>query len=114
MRRFFCIFFPPLAVLSCGKPISAIGNCLLCLMGVFPGIIHAWSIVSDFQARQFNNRSVQAINDLRAPLYAQAEFTALAALQPRRRTRRIREDVETNYINDPYIGTEGRTFRRRS
>ena len=52
MRRLFCILCPPLAVLSCGKPFSAMLNFLLTLCIYFPGLIHAWGVVTDYRNLQ--------------------------------------------------------------
>lgn len=40
------IILPPVAVLLCGKPIQALLNLLLCLLGFIPAIIHALLVVN--------------------------------------------------------------------
>ena len=52
MRYLFAILLPPVAVLMCYRPISAILNAVLCLLLWFPAVIHACLIVSQFQADQ--------------------------------------------------------------
>jgi len=46
MKILLAIFLPPVAVLMCGKPVSALINLLLCFCFVIPGIIHAVYIVN--------------------------------------------------------------------
>ncbi|QFS50968.1 YqaE/Pmp3 family membrane protein [Nostoc sphaeroides] len=51
------IFFPPIAILLCGKPIQVFFNVLLILsgfffFGFFPCIIHAIIVVSNHLAEQ--------------------------------------------------------------
>lgn len=50
MRYFLAILLPPVAVLVCGKPMSALLNLLLTLLGWIPGAIHACLIVHDYHA----------------------------------------------------------------
>lgn len=50
MLYLVALIFPPLAVLLCGKPFQAILNCLLCLLLIVPGIIHAICIVAEHNA----------------------------------------------------------------
>lgn len=49
MRYFFAIVLPPLAVLFCGKPFSAILNLILTCFGWIPGIVHALFVVSSYK-----------------------------------------------------------------
>ena len=44
---FLAVLLPPLAVLLSGKPIQAILNLLLTLLGWLPGAIHAILVVKD-------------------------------------------------------------------
>jgi uncharacterized membrane protein YqaE (UPF0057 family) len=58
-----CILLPPVAVLMCGKPITALFNLLLtCLLWV-PGVIHAFAVVNAHQADKRTARLVRAIKD---------------------------------------------------
>jgi uncharacterized membrane protein YqaE (UPF0057 family) len=50
VRYFLAIILPPLAVLLCGKPFSAMLNFVLCLFFFIPGIIHALLVVADKRA----------------------------------------------------------------
>lgn len=50
MRYLLAIVLPPIAVLSCLRPISAILNCLLCLLFWAPGVLHALLCVADYHA----------------------------------------------------------------
>ena len=59
--RLLCILFPPLAVLLCGKPIQALVNLLLSLLFWIPGIIHAWSVVTDSRADKKHREMVAAV-----------------------------------------------------
>lgn len=52
------IFLPPIAVLICGKPIQALLNLGLCVLGVLPGIIHAIMVVNERKADQRMKRQV--------------------------------------------------------
>lgn len=61
MRLFFAIFFPPLAVLMCGKPGSALLNIILCVCGVIPGMIHAVMVVNGCAAEERNNRLIRSL-----------------------------------------------------
>lgn len=55
------ILLPPVAVLMCGKPIQALINCLLCLLLIFPGIIHALLVVSNHNAERRQQRLIKAL-----------------------------------------------------
>jgi uncharacterized membrane protein YqaE (UPF0057 family) len=59
--RLLCIICPPLAVLLCGKPIQALVNLLLTLLLVIPGVIHAWSVVTDSRADKKHREMVSAV-----------------------------------------------------
>ncbi|MGJ8678620.1 MAG: YqaE/Pmp3 family membrane protein [Akkermansiaceae bacterium] len=51
MRYFFCLFFPPLAVLLCGGKLgSCLLNVVLTLCGWIPGVIHAFLVVNEYKA----------------------------------------------------------------
>ena len=61
MRIFLAIVLPPVAVLLCGKPIQAILNLFLTLLGWIPGVIHALMVVSSYQADVRTDKIVRAI-----------------------------------------------------
>lgn len=63
MRYFLSFLLPPLAVLLCGKPLLALLNILLTLMGWIPGVIFALLVVHDHK------------NDLRAMRFQRAHFS---------------------------------------
>ncbi|QTD40597.1 YqaE/Pmp3 family membrane protein [Sporosarcina sp. Te-1] len=44
---FLAVILPPVAVLLSGKPIQALLNLLLTILGWFPGAIHAVLVVKD-------------------------------------------------------------------
>ena len=48
----FVIFAPPLAVLLCRRPIAAIINIPLCMLGWVPGTAHAAYVVSRHTMRE--------------------------------------------------------------
>ena len=50
LRYFFCVVFPPVAVLMTGRILSFILSLLLTLLGWVPGVIHACMVVNDYQA----------------------------------------------------------------
>ena len=50
LRYFFCVVFPPIAVLMTGRILSFILSLLLTLLGWIPGVIHACLVVNDYQA----------------------------------------------------------------
>ncbi len=50
MLILLAIFLPPVAVLMCGKPISALLNVGLCFLLWIPAMIHAIMVVNDYKA----------------------------------------------------------------
>jgi len=50
LRYFFCVVFPPVAVLMTGRLLSFVLSLLLTLLGWVPGVIHACLVVNDYQA----------------------------------------------------------------
>lgn len=52
MRYFLCFVAPPLAVLSCGRPIGSLLNLLLTLMCWAPGVYHALLTVKERQEQR--------------------------------------------------------------
>jgi len=55
------LLLPPLAVLLCGKPVQAFLNCLLTLCFWIPGVIHAFSVVSERKADKRSERLAKTI-----------------------------------------------------
>ncbi|MBD8026438.1 YqaE/Pmp3 family membrane protein [Ureibacillus sp. Re31] len=53
------IFFPPIAVLLCGKPIQALISCGLTLLFWIPGSIHAILVVNEKKADKRMERQVK-------------------------------------------------------
>jgi uncharacterized membrane protein YqaE (UPF0057 family) len=51
LRYFFCIVFPPLAVLMTGRIGSFLLSLLLTIV-YFPGVIHAILVVNDYEAEK--------------------------------------------------------------
>jgi len=63
MRIFLCYVFPPLAVLFCGKPFTAILTLILTVFGWYPGVQHALFIVNNhFQDKRLGGVT-KAINN---------------------------------------------------
>ena len=60
LRYFFCVMFPPLAVLLTGRIGSFFLSIILTLLGVIPGIIHAILVVNDYHAEQREARLERA------------------------------------------------------
>jgi len=52
LRYFFCVVFPPLAVLMTGRIGSFFLSLILTLLGWIPGVIHACLVVNDYHAEQ--------------------------------------------------------------
>jgi uncharacterized membrane protein YqaE (UPF0057 family) len=63
MRYFFCIIFPPLAVISTGKFLAFILNLILSLCFVIPGIIHAFIVVNRFYADRRHKEVLKAMKE---------------------------------------------------
>ena len=62
MLYLLAILLPPVAVLLCGKPIQALLNLLLTVLGYFPRLIHAILVVNAYKADQRNDRLIRAMN----------------------------------------------------
>jgi len=62
LRYFFCVIFPPLAVLMTGRIGSFLLSILLTLLGGIPGIIHAIIIVNDYHDEQRTARLAQSLH----------------------------------------------------
>ena len=52
MLYLLAIVAPPIAVLACGKPGTALLNCGLTLLFWIPGVIHAILVVNEHKANQ--------------------------------------------------------------
>lgn len=50
IRYFFCVVFPPLAVLLTGRLLSVLLSLILTPIGWVPGVIHAILVVNDYEA----------------------------------------------------------------
>ena len=56
MLYLLAIVAPPIAVLLTGRPMQALLNCLLTLLGWVPGIIHAILVVNEHKANKRADR----------------------------------------------------------
>jgi uncharacterized membrane protein YqaE (UPF0057 family) len=61
MRYPLALIVPPLAVLSCGRPITALFNVLLWALLIVPGVIHARLVVSQHQADVRSKKQARTI-----------------------------------------------------
>jgi len=61
MRYLLAILLPPVAVLLCGRPFTALVNLFLTLLLWIPGMIHALVIVADYNANKRTDRVVAAM-----------------------------------------------------
>jgi uncharacterized membrane protein YqaE (UPF0057 family) len=52
MLYLLAIVLPPVAVLACGKPGTAVLNCFLTLLLWIPGVIHAILVVNEHKSDQ--------------------------------------------------------------
>jgi uncharacterized membrane protein YqaE (UPF0057 family) len=52
LRYFFCVVFPPLAVLLTGRIGSFLLSLLLTVLGWVPGVVHAVLVVNDYEAEK--------------------------------------------------------------
>ncbi len=67
MMYLLAIVLPPVAVLMSGKPIQALINLVLTILGWIPGVIHAMLVVSSHHADKRTNRIVQAMDRQNKP-----------------------------------------------
>jgi uncharacterized membrane protein YqaE (UPF0057 family) len=81
MRYLLAIFLPPVAVLLCGKPVTAILNACLCLLFWIPGVIHALIVVASHKGDVRSKKQIKAM-DRQSKAIAQA---VAAQQQPPRR-----------------------------
>lgn len=61
MRYFLAIILPPVAVLSCGKPVQTLLNLVLTLLFWLPGAVHACLVVHDYREEKRTQRVVRAL-----------------------------------------------------
>jgi len=61
MRYFLCIFLPPIAVLTTGKPLAVILNVLLTLIGWLPGVIHAIIVTDKYYADKRTDKLIKGL-----------------------------------------------------
>lgn len=61
MKLLLAILLPPVAVIMCGRPWSAMVNLLLTVLLYFPGAIHALFVVMSYEADQRQARLVRQI-----------------------------------------------------
>jgi uncharacterized membrane protein YqaE (UPF0057 family) len=61
MRYLLAIVLPPLAVLLCGKPIQALLNLVLTLLGCLPGMVHAILVVNGHLADKRTDRLIREL-----------------------------------------------------
>ncbi|MFO8014211.1 MAG: YqaE/Pmp3 family membrane protein [Phycisphaerae bacterium] len=61
MLYLLAVLLPPVAVLLCRRPLTALLNFVLTLLLWVPGMIHALFIVADYKANQRTDRVVEAM-----------------------------------------------------
>lgn len=101
MRRLLAIVCPPLAVLLCGKPISAVLNAFLCVFFWLPGVFHAWAVVDDL------------FQDKRTKRIAKPLDRIADAMEEKPRKRAPRATPKPELVNKPDVGMNGTLFRKR-
>lgn len=103
MRRLLAIICPPLAVLLCGKPFSAVLNAFLCCLFWVPGMAHALMVVDD----RFQDKRTRRIA---APL----EDMARAMERRQVRMSRAKKPEPRELVRDPRVGANGTVYRQRN
>lgn len=63
MRYLLAILLPPVAVLSCGKPVQAILNLFLTLLFWIPGAVHALFVVHGYHEDRRAARIIDAVRE---------------------------------------------------
>ncbi|MEO0484247.1 MAG: YqaE/Pmp3 family membrane protein [Planctomycetota bacterium] len=66
MRYLLAILLPPIAVLSCGKPVQALLNLVLTLLFWIPGAVHALFVVHGLHADRRTRRIIDSFERSRA------------------------------------------------
>lgn len=59
MMYLLALLLPPVAVLMVGKPIQAVLNLLLWILGVIPGVVHAILVVNESKADRRMKKQVK-------------------------------------------------------
>jgi uncharacterized membrane protein YqaE (UPF0057 family) len=102
MRLWLCQIIPPLAVLLCGKPFTALLNVFLIVWPWGSARVHAEEVVMNhLQDKRFQKLGTQV-------------------KEPRERApKQLREPKEKTapaptVVNDPVVGQNGTRFRKRS
>jgi uncharacterized membrane protein YqaE (UPF0057 family) len=62
MRTLLAILCPPAAVLLLGKPAQGAINCFLTLLLYFPGVLHALSVVSQYETERRNETLMRLVS----------------------------------------------------
>ena len=108
MRFFLAWVCPPLAVLLCGKPFSAVLNLFLTLFFWMPGVMHANAVVANHLDNGRNKRLVKAIN---RPKWA--NDVAFAQRQPEYIQAPAYEEPRDPYEGSYTVGRNGTKFRSK-
>jgi len=61
MMYLLAIVLPPVAVLMAGKPVQALLNIVLTVLGWLPGVIHAILVVNSREADKRNRQLIEAM-----------------------------------------------------
>ena len=61
MRYLLAVLLPPVAVLSCGKPVQAVLNLVLTLLFWIPGAVHALFVVHGYHEDRRADRILEAV-----------------------------------------------------
>lgn len=115
MRLFLCWVLPPLAVLSCGRPFSAVLNFFLTCFFWYPGVVHAHATVDRYYNDQRAKKMIQVAN---YPAWAQHVFAVpqqgkKMSLPKANRQRELPQESEVVEYDDPTVGQHGTKFRKR-
>lgn len=106
MRLLLCWIFPPLAVLLCGKPITAIFNFIFTLFFWFPGVAHATAVVENHLADKRMRKVTKAIH---RPEWVR-QLTEQSQPPP---SRRLKAQPSEQFKGSYTVGRNGTKFRTR-
>lgn len=67
MKYFFCIFFPPAAVLLANRKAALIPNIILTCLVWLPGVIHAFMVVNGAEADRRHKELIEATKQGQQP-----------------------------------------------
>jgi uncharacterized membrane protein YqaE (UPF0057 family) len=67
MLYFLAIILPPVAVLMVGKPIQALLNLVLTILGWIPGVVHAFLVINSHKADRRNEKVIKAMKSNSKP-----------------------------------------------